>query len=261
MALRFENKVVVVTGAASGIGFATAGVFAREGATVIVNDLNANAAETAVAKLIESGGNAYAVAGDVSSEDTVTSNVNEILDRFGRVDVLVNNAGISTVSPAESYTKWKTMLAVNLDGPFYWSQKVAVASMIPNQSGSIVNVASLSGVVAHAYDVGYIAAKHGVVGLTKGLALDWAIHGIRVNAICPGLTETPILATISDQEADRFDQINQRIPMQRRARPEEQAHAIAFLASEEASYITGAILNVDGGILALKSLFPPRTRK
>lgn len=147
------------------------------------------------------------------------------------------------------------MIGVNLDGPFFWSQRTAVSSMIPRKSGAIVNVASLSGLTAHPMDVGYMAAKHGVVGLTKGLAVDWACYGIRVNAVCPGLTTTPIQQTISAQP---FEGIYKRIPFGRAGKPEEQAHAILFLASDQASFITGAILNVDGGTLALKSLFPPR---
>lgn len=248
-----RDKVVVVTGAAAGIGRATCDLLAAAGATVFVHDINEADAQSAAAELRDQGMRAHALVGDVSNEDDVTRNVDEVLAEVGRIDVLINNAGIGTVAPAVEYTAWRRILSVNLDGQFYWARAVASKSMIPNKSGAIINVSSVAGLAGIPEDVGYVASKHGVIGLTKALAVEWAKYGIRVNCICPGSTQTPLFQSLAAKAPERFAQRILRIPLGRVAHPVEQARAIAFLASDDASYITGAVLNNDGGQMALFS--------
>ncbi|MCV0394891.1 MAG: SDR family oxidoreductase [Rhizobiaceae bacterium] len=255
--MRFKDKVVIVTGGGSGMGLAASRIFAAEGATIAINDVKAETAEKTVATVESEGGRAFAIPGDVSDAEIAARSVDATVERCGRVDILLNNAGIATIQPAEDYTEWHRVTGVDLDAPFLWAQAVAKRSMIPNGSGAIVNISSLAGMVAYPGDVGYIAAKAGVLGLTRSLAVEWARHGIRVNCICPGFTDTQIIKDMEAIDPDRFAERRRRIPMQRAARPEEIARAMAFLASDDASYITGAILNVDGGQIALSSGWSP----
>ncbi|MBS3652032.1 SDR family oxidoreductase [Pseudaminobacter sp. 19-2017] len=255
--MRFKDKIVVITGAASGMGLAAARKFAAEGATVALNDLKPESLEAAVGSIREAGGNAVAIAGDVADEAVAEASIREVVDRLGRVDVLVNNAGVSTIQPATDYAVWRRTMAINLDAPFYWSRAAATLTMIPNRSGAIVNVSSNAGFAAFPGDVGYIASKHGVTGLTKALAVEWAQYGIRVNCLCPGLTETNMIKQMETLDANRFVERRRRIPMGRIGKPEEQADAMLFLASGEASYVTGLIMNNDGGQMALYSGFSP----
>jgi NAD(P)-dependent dehydrogenase (short-subunit alcohol dehydrogenase family) len=256
--MRFKNKVVVITGAGSGMGLAAAGLFAAEGATVWINDVRPETADVAVEAVSASGGKAFALAGDVSVEEVADTCVRTVVEKSGRIDVLVNNAGISTIEPAVDYSAWRRTLAINLDAPFFWSRAAAVQSMIPNRSGAIVNVSSNAGFAAFPGDVGYIASKHGVTGLTKALAVEWAPFNIRVNCLCPGLTETNMIRQMEALDANRFVERRRRIPLGRIGKPEEQAAAMLFLASEEASYVTGLIMNNDGGQMALYSGFSPQ---
>ncbi|MCV0394892.1 MAG: SDR family oxidoreductase [Rhizobiaceae bacterium] len=256
--MRFQDKIVIITGAGSGMGLAAAGLFAAEGATVWINDIKADAAEAAVASVEKAGGRAHAIPGDVADEAFAREAVGMVVSRSGRVDVLVNNAGVSTIEPATEYGVWKRTMSINLDAPFYWSRAAAVQSMIPNRAGAIVNVASNAGFAAFPGDVGYIASKHGVTGLTKALAVEWAGHGIRVNCLCPGLTETNMIREMEAIDADRFVERRRRIPMGRIGRPEEQAAAMLYLASDGSSYVTGLIMNNDGGQMALYSGFSPQ---
>ena len=255
--MRFKDRVVVITGGGSGMGLATSKLFASEGATVAVNDIKAETAAKAVSEIEAAGGKAFAIPGDVSSRDVAQKSVKEVIARCGRIDILINNAGIATIQPAEEYSEWERITGVDLDAPFYWSQAAGALTMIPGKGGAIVNISSLAGHVAYPGDVGYIAAKAGVLGLTRSLAIEWAKHGIRVNCICPGFTDTQIIKDMEAIDPDRFVERRRRVPMGRAARPEEIAKAVAFLASDDASYITGAILNADGGQIALSSGWSP----
>jgi NAD(P)-dependent dehydrogenase (short-subunit alcohol dehydrogenase family) len=255
--VRFEGKIAVVTGAGSGIGLATAVLFAQEGATVIVSDVDEARCAVGVEAVRTVGGEVMAAPGDVSDRAVVCENVDRILAQYGRIDVLVNNAGIATSAPAEDYPLWDRIIAVNLNGPYYWAAEVAVRSMIERRTGAIVNVASTCGVVAIPNDSGYVAAKHGVVGLTKALAIEWAKYGIRVNCVCPGFTETPILIELEAKQPGRNDARRRRIPIGRGGTPEEQGRAILFFASDDSAYCTGTILLNDGGQTSLMSGWKP----
>jgi NAD(P)-dependent dehydrogenase (short-subunit alcohol dehydrogenase family) len=183
----------------------------------------------------------------------VRETARELVKRFGRIDVLVNNAGLAFMAPASEYREFERSVAVNLGGAFNWSQAVAVESMIPNRSGAIVNISSLAGLAAHPGDVGYIASKHGVIGLTKALALEWAEFGIRVNCVAPGITSSPTMRRVIDAEPIFMAERIARVPIGRVGQPEDQAQAILFLASDAAAYISGVTLPVDGGQMAMQS--------
>lgn len=255
--MRFKDNVVVITGAGSGMGLAAAKLFAKEGAVVAVNDLNPDSVGAAVRDIEAAGGRAFGLPGDVTDEQVAIASIKSVVAKHGRIDVLINNAGISTIKPAVAYDQWRKSLAVNLDAPFYWSRAAATESMIPNKKGAIVNVSSNAAFAGFPDDVGYISSKHGVVGLTRALAVEWAKFNIRVNCLCPGLTETNMVKKMEELDPQRFVIRRARIPMGRIGKPEEQAKAMLFLASDDASYVTGLIMNNDGGQMALYSGFSP----
>lgn len=251
---RFENQIVVVTGAARGIGIVTAEMAAQQGAAVVVCDLDRSAVDAAVERI---GGATMGVAGDVSDLAQVRRNVDEVMKVHGRIDVLINNAAINSYHPPEDLPEatWRRELDVMLTGPFLWSQTVANVSMIPRRSGAIVNLGSGAALAAIPRSAAYVAAKHGVVGLTRSLAVDWGQYGIRVNCVCPGLTFTELSKFMASKNPDMMRQREMRIPLQRGAQPEDIAHAVLFLASREAHSISGETLAVDGGTLAMSSGF------
>lgn len=253
--MRFKDQVVVVTGAGGGIGLGTAKAFAREGAVLVVTDLTEELAAGAVREIEALGGRAIGLVGNVSNPEHVHRNVDTVMQEFGRIDVLVNNAGLIRRGPSAqvSIDDWRLVLSVNLDGTFYWSQAVAVRSMIPRRAGAIVNVASLGGMVGFPNAASYVASKHAVVGLTKALAVDWGQYGIRINAVCPGMTWSNLSAADFAKNPNHYAERIPRIPLGQAGEPEDQASAILYLASPEAKYVHGLIMNVDGGQHALSS--------
>jgi NAD(P)-dependent dehydrogenase (short-subunit alcohol dehydrogenase family) len=251
--MRFKDKVVIVTGGGSGIGLAAVKGFAAEGAIVAINDLNPETAEAALAEVTAAGGQGIAIPGDVAQRAVVEAAVKQVIDKFGRVDVLISNAGLPGFEPAESYSRWEKSVSVNLSAHFYWAQTVARESMIPNHSGSIIFTSSGAGLAALIGDIGYVTTKHGLVGMTKGLAVEWAKYGLRVNCVAPGFTDSLMVRQNVGVNPEAFKARVGRIPVGRIGQPEEQAAAMLFLASDDASYITGHTLPVDGGQIALSS--------
>jgi NAD(P)-dependent dehydrogenase (short-subunit alcohol dehydrogenase family) len=260
---RFKDQVVVITGSARGIGYATAQIALDEGAKVVICDLDAKNVASAVALLTERGGNVMGVSGDVSDINQVRRNVDEVMRAHGRIDILVNNAAINSFFAPEDLpeSNWHREIAVCLTGQFFWAQSVGRASMIPARRGSIVNLGSGAALAGIPKCAAYSAAKHGVVGLTRALAVDWGQFNIRVNCVCPGLTHTELSKQTASHDPERARQRELRIPLGRGAQPEDVARTILFLASNEADAISGAIVPVDGGTLAMSSGFSaPRDR-
>ncbi|MCB4824310.1 meso-2,3-butanediol dehydrogenase [Roseicella aerolata] len=245
---RFSEKVVLVTGGGSGIGAAAAVRFLADGAAVCIADLRAEALAAQV-EALNAGPRLHAVECDVTDEAAVNSLIAEVATHFGRLDVLVNNAGFGSFARVEELTteNWRRVQAVCLDSVFFGSR--AAMPHLKARQGCIVNTASISGLRGDYGFAAYNAAKGGVVNLTRNMAIDHARDGVRVNAVCPGLTATPLTTKFTDRP-DIMAEYDRRIPMRRPGRPEEMAAAIAFLASEDASYITGVTLAVDGGITA-----------
>lgn len=245
--MKLEGKVALVTGGASGIGRATAILFAAEGARVIVADLNVETAGEVVRTIRDEGGEALAAAADVSSPAGVETMVRAALDAWGGIDILVNAAGILHVGTADdtSLDDWNRVLAVNLTGTFLASRAVLPA-MRARGGGAIVNLSSSTG--AHdalGNTVAYVTSKGGVTLLTKCMAIDHAKDNIRVNAVSPGPTDTPMLRkALSPGDLEAF---SRTFPMGRLGRPEELARVVLFLSSEDASFVTGAVLAADGG--------------
>ena len=244
-----QPPVAVVTGAARGIGRVVALTLAERGYRVAANDLAEP--EAALREMRDAGATVLALPGDVSDEEAVRGMVRTVVDGFGRVDVLVNNAGVSLITPAEKTTlsDWRRVLEVNLTGPFLTCREFGKA-MLGQGSGSIVNVASVAGLLGIADRAAYNASKHGLIGLTRTLAAEWGGRGVRVNAVCPGWVKTEM--DDEDQAGGYTDaDIESRTPMGRFARPEDVAQAVAFLADPEHSgYVNGHALSVDGGWFA-----------
>jgi NAD(P)-dependent dehydrogenase (short-subunit alcohol dehydrogenase family) len=252
-AQRFRGKVVIVTGAGSGIGRATALAFAREGATVAVADRGRDKAESVAAEAVAQGGRAMAIACDVSLAADCDAAVRATEATFGPLEILVNNAGIGTTGTAltTGEADFERLLAVNVKGTYLMS-RAALAVMVPRKRGVIVNAGSISGLRAVPDRAAYVTTKFAVVGLTKAMALDHVKDGIRVNAVCPGTTLTPWiderLAEASDRDA-AMAALVARQPMGRLGSAEEMAAAYLFLASDESAFTTGTTLVVDGGFM------------
>ena len=249
--MRLEDRVAIVTGAGAGNGRGIALRFAEEGARVVAADLDLAAARSTAERVAERGGDAIAVHADVSRHAHVESMVDAARERYGGVDILVNNAGVETLVPLLDLEEqeWDRVVDTNLKGAFLCARIAARAMVDAGRPGAIVNIASINAKIALAGQAHYTSSKGGLVMLTKSMALDLAPHGIRVNAVGPGVIETRMTErSLADPE--RRAMLLSRVPLGRVGQPRDVANATLFLASDEASYITGTTLYVDGGWLA-----------
>ncbi|WBL82550.1 SDR family oxidoreductase [Bradyrhizobium xenonodulans] len=252
MNISFEGKVALVTGAASGLGLATAKAFAESGASVALADWSEDAARAAADELSSRGHKAIGIRCDVADDAEVEGMVSRTLETFGRLDAAYNNAGVQNVLAETADTAredYDRVMGVNLRG--VWScMKFELQQMRKQGSGAIVNCSSLGGLVGGAERGIYHAAKHGVLGFTKSAALEYGARGIRVNAICPGLIWTPMVdRMVADGQGDALKAMEASIPLRRVGRPEEIANAVLWLCSDAASYVTGQSISVDGGFV------------
>lgn len=246
-----RDKVAIVTGASSGIGRATALALAREGAKIVAADLNRDGGDETARLVRDQGGDAIFVLSDVSRPDDAESLVKEAVQRYARLDIAVNNAGIGGLTvPTVEYPvdAWQQVIEVNLSGVFY-GMKHQIAAMLKSGSGAIVNVSSILGKVGFATAPAYTAAKHGVVGLTRTSALEYSASGVRINAVGPAFIHTPMIQKFESDQA-----VNKALvaahPIGRLGQPQEVAELITWLSSDRASFVTGAYYPVDGGYLA-----------
>jgi NAD(P)-dependent dehydrogenase (short-subunit alcohol dehydrogenase family) len=247
-----NGKLAIVTGAAAGIGRATALAFANEGANVVLADIDVERGEKAAAEVAGTGVEALFVQNDVSVPGAAEELVHRAVARFGRLDYAFNNAGIEgTPAPTAECTdeNWNRVIAVNLTGVFA-CMRAEIPSMLANGGGAIVNNASVAGLVGFAGTPAYAAAKHGVVGLTKVAALDYAQQGIRVNAVCPGIIDTEMITRFTHNDPEAAAQLLQTEPVGRMGEPAEIADTVVWLCSDRASFVTGQALAVDGGFVA-----------
>lgn len=244
--MRLEGKVAIITGAGQGIGAATALKFAKEGAIVVICDLNAAAVRSVVGACREAGATAVGFDLDVANRAAVDRMVSAVLEQFERIDVLVNNAGITRDARLQKMTveQFDEVIDVNLRGVFHAAQAV-VDCMIRQEAGVILNASSVVGIYGNYGQTNYAAAKFGVIGFTKTWSRELGPKGIRVNAVAPGFIDTPILSTVPD---DVLDRMRSQVPLRRLGKPEEIANIYAFLASDEASYINGAVIEASGGM-------------
>jgi len=245
-----ENKIVVITGAGSGIGAATAALFGEHGAKVVVSDLNMKSAQGVSEGIKKANGTALAVQANVTQFKEVEALVSKTMNEFGRVDVMVNNAGIGGKNQKKTaehtHEDWHDVIAVNQTGVFYCMQ-VALQQMMKQGHGNIVNVASLAGLKPSGYNLSYSASKYAVVGMTKSAALEYGRKNIRINAVCPGYTNSVLLDQLLSSRPDMGDTLKRLIPMDRFGEPHEIAAAITWLASDDSKYITGQTITLDGG--------------
>jgi len=249
-----EKKIALVTGGASGIGRASALAFAKEGARVVVVDLTNEAGEETVRQIREAGGDACFVRADVSRTKDVEEMVKKTVQLYGRLDCALNNAGVDGMlfTRIAEYKEqaWDQVISINLKGTWL-CMKYEIIQMLEGGGGSIVNMSSTAGLVGSAVgNSAYVASKHGIVGLTKTVALEYGLQRIRINAVCPALTRTPMAEKLLGGDPQREAQLSALSPMGRLANPEEVAAAVVWLSSDSASYVTGQALAVDGGHVA-----------
>ena len=248
--MKFKDKIVIITGGNSGIGKAAAILFAQEGTKVMVADLS-DSLDTELAETVkQSGGEVSFVKVNVTKLGDIENMIEQAIDRWGRFDILVNSAGVlgprirTEKYPEEDFDK---IMDVNVKGLWH-CMKVALRYLVEQRSGNIVNIASVAGHLGMVGHIAYAASKHAVVGMTKTAAIEFAKHGIRINAVCPGFTQTPMLEG-ADTDAAYLEALQYATPMKRFGKPEEIASAILYLAANDASFITGQSIIVDGGLI------------
>ncbi len=242
---KLQDKVAIITGGASGIGAAAASLFVSEGAKVVLVDLNEEKGKAFEAELKAKNAEALFIKANITSEEEVANIFKQTIDTFGKVDIVFNNAGIGRVQPSHEleYSEWRNTVNVDLDGVFLVARE-AIREMLKIGGGTIVNTASMYGWVGSPGSAAYNAAKGGVINLTRSLALEYAEQNIRVNTLCPGFIDTPIIPEESKQA------LAAATPLKRLGNVEEMAKAVLFLASDDSSYMTGNSLTIDGGYTA-----------
>lgn len=247
----FNGRVAIVTGASSGIGRTSALFYARDGARVVVSDVNKDGGQETVQLIQAAGGEAIFVKTDVGNPSDCEELIKKTVEKFGRLDLACNNAGIggeSNLTADYSVNGWQKVIEVNLSGVFY-CMKYEIAEMLKTGGGAIVNMASILGQVGFASAPAYVAAKHGVVGLTRDAALEYAAKGIRINAIGPAFISTPLISAL-ESNPEAYNNLVSLHPLGRLGKPEEVAELVVWLSSNRASYITGSYYPIDGGYLA-----------
>lgn len=252
MQFNFKEKTALITGAGSGLGRATALLFAKNNANVVVSDINTDGGEETVRLIQDLGGTAVFIKCDVANDQEVNTLIEKTISDFGRLDFAVNNAGIGgKILPTHKYPtdNFKTVMDVNTNGVFY-CMRAELEVMVKQGYGSIVNVSSVAGLLGFPQNIAYSASKHAVIGLTKTAGLEYARKGIRVNAVCPVFTITPLVEQLFEFDPTIEQKLEASIPMKRFGKPEEVADVIVYLCSDAASFITAHAMPIDGGTVA-----------
>ena len=252
--MEFKDKVVLITGAGSGIGRVTAHTFAKEGGIVVVSDINEKGGEETVSQVVEAGGQAVFIKANVAKYSEVENLIKETITQFGRLDIAINNAGIGGAPSKTADTtleNWDQVMAVNSSGVFY-CMKLEIQQMLKQGGGAIINIASVAGLRGLPNSCAYTASKHAVVGMTKTAAMEYARYNIRINALCPVFTVTSMFQPelLEQISTGLSGKLKASIPMKRFAEPTEMANTILWLCSDRASFVTGHAMPVDGGLTA-----------